>query len=666
MPPFVSRMALFRDHLRATRGLAFPDHEALWRWSVTDLDGFWSEVWAFEGVVSPAPHGPVLPDERMPGARWFPEARVSYARQILRHAEAAAAAGHPAIVAEDETGAVREVSWPELKRQVAAVATGLRALGVGPGDRVAAVLPNGPEAVVALLACASLGAVWSVCAPDMGRAAVLSRFGQIEPRALIAVDAVRHAGRTEDRTGEIRALREGLPSVEALVLVESGLAAGAAQAEARWADLVAREDAETAAFEPAWLPFDHPLWIVYSSGTTGRPKALVHGHGGVILANAAGALHLDLGASYDPNSEGERFHWHSSTGWIMWNAQVAGLQAGATILLWDGSPSGPREAPDWGTLWRFAARHRATWMGAGAAFFGACLKAGLDPWAAGDLAAVRALGSTGSPLPEAVQAWGSDAFARHGREVWWCNISGGTDIAATFLSGHRERPPAPGRLQCRTLGAAVEAWDDAGRPVTGRVGELVCTRPLPSMPLGLWGDPDGRRLRESYFEPWPGVWRHGDWLEMHEDGSGTIHGRSDATINRHGLRLGTAEIYAAVEALPEVADSMVVDLEHRGRESWMGLFVVPRQGAALDDALAARIREAIREAVSPRFVPDEVLLAPAIPRTLSGKKQEVPIKRLLLGHLPERVLDREAMANPDCLPFYLDLAARRAKAEGRA
>jgi acetoacetyl-CoA synthetase len=656
MPPFTPRLTLFRAWLSHWHDLDFPDYEALRRWSVEDPAAFWAMVWAWEKVVSPEPHGPVLTEDRMPGAVWFPGARVNYAAQALRHVEAAHPANQPAIVASDEAGRSREVSWPELRRQVTSAMISLREMGVRPGDRVVAVLPNTPQTVAMFLAVAGVGAVWSVCAPEMGRAAVLDRFRQIEPAVLVGTDAVRHGGRVRDMAGPLAALGAELPTVRHTILIESGLGSGG-EADITWRDMTRRN--RPVHFD--WVSFDHPLWIVYSSGTTGLPKAIVHGHGGPMLAGLVNNLHLDVGPSYRENALGERFHWFSSTGWIVWNLQVAGLLSGATIALYDGSPTGPRDAPDPGTLWRFAAEHGVTWLGAGAAFFAGCMKAGADPWDGADLSAVRALGSTGSPLPPAVQEWGSEAFRRRDREVWWCNISGGTDVSATFLNANRELPEAPGRLQCRTLGTAVEAWDDEGRPVTEEVGELVVTRPLPSMPVRLWGDGDGSRLRESYFEPWEGVWRHGDWLQMHEDGSATIHGRSDATINRHGLRLGTAEIYAAVEALDEVADSMVVDLEHLGRESWLGLFVVLRDGATLEEA-TPRIRSAIREGVSPRFVPDEVLAAPGIPRTLTGKKQEVPIKRLLLGHPPERVVNREVMANPDCLPFYLDLARARASA----
>jgi acetoacetyl-CoA synthetase len=661
--PHVPLIRRYQDWLRATRGIAFDDYDALWRWSVTDLDGFWRSVWDYADVQSPDRPETVLAERRMPGAMWFPGTRVNYAREVLRHVDAAHAAGVPAIVAEDERGVVRELSWPELRRQVASVALALRSLGVRRGDRVAAYLPNVPETIVAFLACSSIGAVWSVCAPDMGTAAVVDRFRQIEPVVLIATDGVHYGGRPLDRSAVVRELRDQLPSVRHLLLVRSGFATGALDAEADWAEAAARDDAEVAAFEPEWLPFDHPIWILYSSGTTGLPKAIVHGQGGIILTMHACGLHNDIGAAYGANNAGERYHWYSSTGWVMWNSQLAGLAMGATVVLYDGHPAGSRERPDWGVLWRFVARHRVTFFGAGAAYFANCMKAGLDVAACGDLSRVRALGSTGSPLPEEVQRWGSAQLAAAGApDVWWCNISGGTDFCGAFVGGHRELPVVPGQMQCRQLGAAVEAWNEQGQPVVGEVGELVCVQPIPSMPLYLWNDPGRARYLSSYFDTYPGVWRHGDWLRIGADGGCVIYGRSDATINRQGLRMGTSEIYSAVERLPEVVDSMVVDLEYLGRESCMPLFVVLRDGVVLDDALRERIAQAIRTSLSPRFVPDEVHQVAEIPRTLSGKKQELPIKKLLLGQPLEKVVNKEAMANPGCLDWYVALAARRAGA----
>jgi acetoacetyl-CoA synthetase len=648
----VPQLQLYRDWLRRQYGLDFDDYASMWAWSTSDLDGFWRSVWAYHDLQSPTPFTSVVSGE-MPNCAWFTGAQVNYARQIYRHAETADAAGQPAIVAENESGEVIELSWTELRRRSISVALELRRLGVERNDRVAAYLPNIPEAVVALLACASIGAIWTLCSPDMGKPAVLDRFRQVKPKVLIAVDSVHYGGRRMDRTAIIEEIRDELPSVIAMLVVRSTkhdsripncMDFGAAQAQ---------DNAEIASFEPEWLPFDHPLWILYSSGTTGLPKAIVHRHGGMILSGCLSNLQFDIGPSYAPNTFGERFHWYSSTGWVMWNIQVGGLLTGTTICLFDGSPSGLKTKPDWRTLWTFAARHRVTWFGAGAAFYSGCRKAELTIADAGSLGAVRALGSTGSPLPTDVQLWGTAQFEAMGRpNIWWCNVSGGTDIVLAFLVGNRQLPPTPGRLQCRHLGAAVEAWDEEGRSIIGQVGELVCTRPLPSMPVYFWCDEDGSKYRSSYFSQWEGIWRHGDWLQIEADGSCIISGRSDATINRQGLRMGTAEIYAAVENLTEVADSLVIDLEDGAGGSTLLMFVVPRDGLALDADLKAAISTAIRTSLSPRFVPDIFVLAPAIPRTLSGKKQELPLKRLFQGWPVDRVINKAMIENPEVIPWY--------------
>jgi acetoacetyl-CoA synthetase len=691
-PPYVPQIRLYQEWLQSTRQLQFADYPALWRWSVTDLDAFWQSIWDYFGMQSPTPHSAVLAHNVMPGAQWFPGAQANYAQQVFRHVQAAHAAGFAAIVCQDESGRVTELSWPELRRQAASLALHLRAQGVQPGDRVAAYLPNCPEAMVAFLATVSLGAVWSICAPDMGTASVLDRFRQIEPKALIAVDGVQYAGRAHDRMDVVQALKDALPTVQHLIVHHHiGTAASSALPVARattLTDTLQADSAATDAFEPLWLPFDHPLWIVYSSGTTGLPKPIVHGHGGTVLvALALKILHNDVGCSYQPNSWGERYHWYSSTGWVMWNAQMSGLLNGTTCVVYDGNPSGPKDAPDWGTLWRFAANNRVTFFGAGAAFYANCQKAGLDLASLGDLRHIRALGTTGSPLAPETQSWGSAQFRAvrasapqqswPDADIWWCNISGGTDFCGAFIGGNRELPQEPGVMQCRLLGCAVEAWNEAGEPVVGEVGELVCSQPIPSMPLYFWGDPENQRYLASYFEMYPkglgrkpgggdaapeagGVWRHGDWLRIGAQGAllegCVIYGRSDATINRHGLRMGTSEIYSAVEALPEVLDSMVVDLEYLGRESYMPLFVVLRPGVKLDEALTAQIRDSIRSALSPRFLPNAIFQVAEIPRTLSGKKQELPIKKLMLGQPLEKVVNREAMANPGCLDWYVNMA----------
>jgi acetoacetyl-CoA synthetase len=656
-PPFVPKIRLYQQWLGDTHGLHFGSYADLWQWSVTETDAFWQSLWEHEGMQSPTPHTVALADAHMPGAQWFPGAQVNYAQRVFRHVQAADAAGQPAIISDNENGQARTLTWPELQRQVASMALTLQGMGVQRGDRVGAYLPNVPETVVAFLACASIGAIWSVCAPDMGTQAVTDRLKQIEPKVLIAVDGVHYAGKAMDRSTVVDELRQALPTVQQVIVLQSPYATGAAQADLTFAQAVARDDDATRSFTPVWLPFDQPLWVVYSSGTTGLPKPLVHSHGGVIMLTASGGLHHDFGPSYHPNSFGERFHWYSSTGWIMWNMQVGGLLGGTTICLFDGSPSGPKVHADWGLLWRFAAKHRVTWFGAGAAYYAGCLKAEVDLSQCGELGQIRALGSTGSPLSEDAQNWGTAQFDKLGVPgIWWNNLSGGTDFCGVFIGGHRELPLVPGGLQCRHLGCAVEAWDENGKAVIDQVGELVCTKPLPSMPLYFWGDTGNARYLSSYFDVFPGVWRHGDWLKVNPDGSCVIYGRSDATINRHGLRMGTSEIYSAVEALPEVLDSMVIDLEYLGRESRMVLFVSLKPGHDMCDELNKRIQGAIRTSLSPRFVPDVLLQAPEIPRTLSGKKQEVPIKKLFLGQPLDKVVNRDAMANAHCLPWYAEQA----------
>ncbi|MFI4929885.1 MAG: acetoacetate--CoA ligase [Burkholderiales bacterium] len=661
--------------LHDTRGLQFADYDALWRWSVDELDAFWQSMWDYFDIQSPTPFARVLSSEQMPGARWFEGAQVNYARQVLRHAEEAHAAGHPAIVFADEpmlaAAQLHSLSWPQLRVQVAAMAAALRRMGVRRGDRVCAYLPNRPETAVVFLACASIGAIWSICSPDMGPVAVLDRFRQIEPMVLIACDGYRYGGMAHDRRAVVAELVDQLPSV-AHVVWQSLLSAGAAPAwPARVAthDLAAVLSCDAPAIEPDWLPFDHPLWVVYSSGTTGLPKPIVHGHGGVMLEGLKLAtLHNNIAPSV---LTGERYHWYSSTGWIMWNCQVGGLLGGTTICLFDGSPGGPSKAPDWTTLWRFAALAKATFFGAGAAFYASCLKAGVTPKEIADLSALRALGSTGSPLANECYRWAWDHCPQvDGRDIWLTPMSGGTDFAGAFIAGLPTLPMIEGEMQCRCLGAAVEAWSEPdasgrGKSLIDEVGELVCSKPMPSMPLYLWGDADGRRLHDSYFDMYPGIWRHGDWIRIvpHPESGASgaiIYGRSDATINRHGVRMGTSELYRAVEALPEVLDSLVVDLEYLGRDSWMPLFVVLRDGHVLDDALALRIKSVVRAALSPRHVPNDVFQVTAIPRTLSGKKMELPVKKLLMGADPASVLKRDAMANADSVDWFIALARSRA------
>ncbi|HEY6909316.1 MAG TPA: acetoacetate--CoA ligase [Myxococcales bacterium] len=635
--------------LSAERGLRFDGYEALWRWSVTELEAFWASIWDFCGVIAHRPYDRVLDRRVMPGARWFEGATVNYAGQSLWRARDPAWASRTALVFESESRPRLELSWSELAAQVGALAATLRRLGVGPGDRVAAYLPNVPESVVAMLAATSIGAVWSSAAPDMGPLGVLDRFSQIAPRILFAVDGYRYGGKAFDRRDVVREIVRELPSVEALVLVPH-LDSGASVDVARRALPFAEAVAEPAPPEFTPVPFGHPLWVVYSSGTSGMPKPIVHGHGGTILENLkTDALHLDVG-------EGDRFLWFSSTNWIMWNLWVATLASGCTILQLDRNPGHPEP----GGLFRFAARERATFVGTSPAYLSACIKAGISPREEHDLSAVRTLGSTGSPLTPDAYRW---VYDHVGADVLLASISGGTDPGAAFLTSSPTLPVYAGEMQCRGLGVAVHALDDEGRERIDEVGELVVTEPMPSMPLCFWGDEDGKRYQESYFEMYPGLWRHGDWLRLiprPESVTGVIYGRSDSTINRHGIRMGTSELYRVVEEFPEVVDSLVVDLEYLGRESFLALFVVLRDGgAAVPDDLRSRLVQAIRTRLSPRHVPDGVFAIREVPRTLSGKKMEVPVKKILLGHPVERAASRDAMANPASLDWFVAFARER-------
>jgi acetoacetyl-CoA synthetase len=587
----------------------FSNYHELWRWSVEDLEGFWGSLWDWFEVGGS--YERVLGRREMPDALWFPGMELNYAEHVFRLARS----GATAIVHASESQPLAEMGWDELRDQVARCAAGLRRLGVGRGDRVVAYMPNVPETVVAFLATASLGAVWSSCAPEFGTPTVVDRFKQIEPKVLIATEGYRYGGRDFDRRDRVAEIRAAIPSIEHTVMVPSD-----------WQRLI-DEPAELT-FER--VPFDHPLWVLYSSGTTGLPKAIVHGHGGILLEQLKKSnLHCDL-------SHEDRFFWFTTTGWMMWNFLVGGLLSGAAIVLYDGQP-------DPHGLWSFAEQAGVTCLGTSAGFIGACMKAGVEP---PELSRLRSVGSTGSPLPVEGFEW---VYRHLGPDVWLFSTSGGTDLCTAFVGGCPLLPVYAGELQARSLGAAVHAFDDSGRPVVGEVGELVITEPMPSMPLYFWNDPGGGRYRASYFDVYPGVWRHGDWIKITERGTAVIYGRSDSTINRGGVRMGTSEIYSAVEGLPEVLDSLVVDVDGS-----MLLYVVLRQDAELDDELAGRIRTRLREYCSPRHVPDEIESIPEVPRTLSGKKLEVPIKKILMGADPARAASRDSLANPAALDFFVE------------
>lgn len=633
-----STMAAFERFVAETRGLTFDDYNAMWAWSIDDLEGFWTAIWDFFDIRASVKPARMITKRQMPDMEWAPGAMLNYAENVLKHAETRA--DDVAIIVHSETFERCELTWGELRRQVASVAAQLRGMGVTQGDRVVAILSNTETALIAFLASVSIGAVWSLCAPDMGHVAILDRFKQIEPKVLIAQDGYVHAGKQVDRRDVLAQISAGLPSVVQFVTLP--VVGDLPQGHVAWDSLTGAD----VPFEPVQVPFEHPLWIVYSSGTTGNPKPIVHGHGGVILESCKQSLHTDITGN-------DRYCWLTSSGWIMWNNQWMALGQGATVAMFDGAPN----HPDMGVIWRFVADEKLTFFGAGAAYFSGCMKADIIPREEVDLSNLCSLGATGSPLSGDAYDW---IYRDVKADQWLAPISGGMDLAGAFVLGHPGMPVKAGEMQCRALGNAVRAFDAHGNDLIDEVGELVCTEPLPSMPLYFWGDDDGSRLHDSYFADYPGIWRHGDWISIAEDGSSVIYGRSDATINRKGLRLGSAEIYQAVEGLDTVLDSLVVDLEFLGRDSFMPLFVVPAKGIPFDDALKDQINAAIRSGVSARFIPNDIIEIKEVPRTLSGKKLEVPVKKLLLGQAAERVVNRDSMANPDSFDFFIAYANARA------
>ncbi len=632
----------------------FADYEELWRWSVSELERFWEGIWEFCGVISSQPYEAVLDSREMPGARWFAGARLNYAENMLARTR------DPDAVAVLHCSELRELdslTWGELRGQVAAAVAGLRSLGVARGDRVVAYMPNIPETLVAFLATASIGAIWSSAAPEFGARSVIDRFAQIEPKVLLATDGYRHGGKDFDRTAVVQSIAAELPSAEHVVVVPYLSTGARLEGALTWGELLAGGHGVELAFEQ--VPFEHPLWVLYSSGTTGLPKAIVQGHGGILLEQLKKRLHLDL-------RPGDRMFWFTTTGWMMWNFLVGCLLSDAAIVLYDGSPA----HPDLGALWSLAERAQITCMGVSAGLLASCEKGGIEPACDYDLHALRAIGSTGSPLaPESFQ-W---VYEHVSADIWLFSTSGGTDVCTAFVGGCPLLPVYEGELQCRVLGCAVESWDERGEAHVDRVGELVITEPLPSMPLFFWGeDPPardgsgGERYRESYFSMYPGVWRHGDWIRITPRGGAVIYGRSDSTINRQGVRMGTSEIYRAAAAVPRVLDALVVDIPRVGSggepggepggELAMVLFVVLTEGTVLDDDLRAQIKGRIREDCSPRHVPNEIRQIEEVPRTLSGKVLEVPVKRILMGAAPGEAASVDSLANPASLDYFVELA----------
>lgn len=635
-----SLLKRYMDWLFVKRGLYFRDYDDLWDWSVTDLEDFWESIWQFFDVQAHAPYQQVIvrPNRTdMISTRWFTGATLNYAEHIFRHQNAE----RPALLYASEQRRLTSVSWADLERQVAAVAAYLRSVGVGVGDRVVAVLPNGPEAVVGFLATNALGAVWSSCSPDFGTAGIADRFGQIEPTVLIAADGYTYNGKPVDKTDAMRELRLSLPTLRETIWVPYLDPSSRLERAALWPNVLQTPAPDGLTFEP--VPFGHPIWVLYSSGTTGKPKAITHSVGGCLLEHLkALALHQDV-------RPGEKYCWYSTTGWMMWNYALGSLLVGATLVLYDGAAG----YPDLNVLWNLADDARINHFGGGAAYYLACQRAGLQPGATHALNHLRTIGSTGSPLPTEGFEW---VYAAVKKNVWLISLSGGTDVCSGFVGGNPLLPVYEGEIQCRLLGCKVEAFNEAGQPVRDELGEMVILEPMPSMPIYFWNDPNDERYRSSYFTTYPGVWRHGDYIRITPRNGVVIYGRSDATLNRDGVRIGTAEIYSAVESLPEIADSLVIGLEQPGGRYVMPLFVVLRDGATLTDDLIGRIKQTLRSRFSPRHVPDRVYSIAEVPYTISGKKLETPVKKILMGTDPSLVASKDTLRNPAALDQFVNLS----------
>lgn len=635
-----ANLTTYMRWLAKEKGLHFSENEALWAWSVEHLEDFWASLWDYFQIKASKPYTSVLANPTMPGAQWFTGAELNYAEHVFRHMTTE----RPALLSQSETRPLTEMSWQELEKRVASVAAALREMGVQRGDRVVNYMPNIPETLIAFLATASVGAIWSSCAPEFGTQSVIDRFQQIEPKVLFAVDGYSYNGKTIDRRTIISELQDALPTLQQTVILPYAFPDTKPDGYKKtvlWQNVASGE--HELVFEQ--VPFDHPLWVLYSSGTTGLPKAIVQGHGGIILEHLK-QIHFSLDLK-----PGDRFFWYTTTGWMMWNLLVGGLLNGTTILLYDGSPA----YPNLNRLWTFAEETGMTLFGTSAGFILSCMKAGIEPGQTYRLDKLRALGSTGSPLPPEGFQWVYEHI-RH--DIWLASVSGGTDVCSAFLGGSPLLPVAAGELQCRALGAKVESFDEQGKTLVDEMGELVITKPMPSMPLFFWNDPDGKKYLNSYFDVYPGIWRHGDWIKITPTGSAVIYGRSDSTINRKGIRMGSSEIYRVVEDMPEILDSLIIGLERSGGNYYMPLFVVIAPGVTLDEELKGRIRTQLRTNLTPHHVPDEIVVISEVPRTLSGKKLEVPIKKLFLGTPLEKAVSVGALANPQALQFFEEFAQK--------
>lgn len=619
--------------LKEKKNLSFGDYQQLWEWSVANIEDFWESIWQYFNILHDGNYSSVTNNLTMPKTRWFEGVRLNYAEHIFRNKTNK----HPAIIAHSESGETKEIAWDELEGQVASLQDFLKEQGVEEGSRVVAYLPCIPEATVAFLATNSLGGVWSSCSPDFGTSATIDRFAQIEPKVLIAVDRYTYGGKSHDKTETLYELIDGLPTLQTVILISSRNITDAGKPIVNWKDVMHRKGHD---LKFARVPFSHPIWVLYSSGTTGLPKAIVHSQGGILLEQ------LKYGTFHNDYKAGERCFWYTTTGWMMWNYIHGSLLAGGTMVLYDGSPG----YPDLQVLWQFIQDAGVHHFGTSAGYILANMKALIDPSQKFDLSALRSISSTGSTLPPEGFDW---VYQKVKQDVWLVSMSGGTDICSAFVGGNPTWPVYAGEIQCRALGCNLQSYNEDGKPVIDAVGEMVITEPMPSMPIYFWNDPGFKRYHESYFEMFPGVWRHGDWTRITKRYGVIIYGRSDATLNRGGVRIGTSEIYRAVDKITEVKDSLIVCIEKETGEFWMPLFVVMQEGVQLSDEIKNKINKTIRTAYSPRHVPDEIIKVPDIPYTISGKKTETPVKKVLMGINPNEVVNSGALKNPASLNFFV-------------
>lgn len=634
-----ANLTKFMAWLSVHRGLNFKNYDELWQWSVDEIDEFWKSVWEYFDILSEGTYDAVRSSDQMPGIRWFEGARLNYAEHVFRNFES----GKTAIIHASEQKPTQKISWDQLQKDVSAFQRFLQDAGISEGDRVVAYLPCVPEATVAFLGANCQGAIWSSCSPDFGTQSVIDRFAQIEPRILVAVDKYFYGGKEFDKTSVIKDVAKAIPSIEKIVLISESKSSDLDCVY--WSDIM-KNPGDTLTFNR--VDFNHPIWVLYSSGTTGLPKAITHSHGGILLEQLKYlTFHKDL-------QPGETCFWYTTTGWMMWNHIQASLLCKGVMILYDGSPA----YPDLNVLWKFAQDTKMNHFGTSAGFLLANMKAGITPGKSFDLSNLRAIGSTGSTLPPEGFAW---VYEEVKSDVWLTSMSGGTDVCSGFVGGNVLWPVHEGEIQCRTLGCSLFAYDEDGEVVEHSVGEMVITKPMPSMPVFLWNDQNFERYIESYFEMFPGVWRHGDWIEITENNGVIIYGRSDATLNRGGVRIGTSEIYRAVDKIKAIKDSVILCIERDKGEFYMPLFVMLAEGVTLSDELKAEIKKAIRDAYSPRHVPDEILVTPDIPYTISGKKTEAPIKKIFMGRDPEKVVNKGALRNPDSMKFYIDFYDQRLK-----